>query len=91
MRTIKGFVFSPSYEFAAPMFVPTGITLQTSLDGINWVNIGQYLGNDTLGSPSNPEKKNISFYTPVTSRYFKFILTRPVYGYAGISELNSYE
>ncbi|WP_447640854.1 MULTISPECIES: BT_3987 domain-containing protein [Chitinophagaceae] len=91
VKSIKGFMFSPNYVYTSTSYVPTGITIQISTDGTNWTETGKYSGTNTVGSVASPEMKYISFYEAVASRYFRFTITAPASGYAGMSEIFSYE
>lgn len=91
VKNIKGFMFAPNYMFVNSIYVPTSITVQTSSNGTTWTDIGQYVGSNAPGTLTNPEKKYISFYDVVSSRYFRFNITAPFPNYTGMSEIFSYE
>lgn len=90
VKTIKGFMWTSQFHFSG--YVPLDITVQISDDGTNWTEIGKYFGNSTAGSSANPTRKYISFYEAVSSRYFRFTITRSsTSGYTGMSEIFAYE
>ncbi|MGJ1262458.1 BT_3987 domain-containing protein [Sphingobacterium spiritivorum] len=93
-KSIRGFTFTPRYwNYFGSDFISavTEMQLASSNDGINWTSQGSYAGSMPKGTATNPELRNVSFYTPVQARYFRFTIT----GYgdyaAGFGELNAFE
>lgn len=89
-NTVKGFVLMPSYAFGAA-YNATGIDVFTSNDDITWISQGTYLGESVLSSSSatSPDNRNINFYTPVSCRYVRFVMSTLPNGYGGFSEINA--
>ncbi|QQT26004.1 BT_3987 domain-containing protein [Sphingobacterium spiritivorum] len=93
-KSIRGFTFIPKYwDFYGSGYISaiTEMRVESSNDGINWTPQGSYAGSMPEGTATNPELRNVSFYTPVQARYFRFTIT----GYgdyaAGFGELNAFE
>lgn len=90
VKNIKGFMFTPQFVYQG--YVPTGITVQISSDGKSWMEVGKYAGNATIGTTANPMQKYISFFEALSSRYFRFLITKSsTPSYSGISEISAYE
>ncbi|KGE12996.1 BT_3987 domain-containing protein [Sphingobacterium deserti] len=93
-KNIRGFSFTPRYwNFYNSVFISaiTGMEILSSNDGINWTSQGSYAGSMPGGTPSNPELRNLSFYTPVQARYFRFAITQYGQYMPGFGELYAYE
>lgn len=89
-NTVKGFVLMPSYAFGAT-YNATGIDVFTSNDNVTWTSQGTYTGERVLSSSSatSPDNRNINFYTPVSCRYVKFVMSTLPNSYGGFSEINA--
>ncbi|WP_316837191.1 BT_3987 domain-containing protein [Pedobacter nutrimenti] len=74
-NTVKGFNLFPFYSAI------TGITLEYSTNGAVFKPLGYWVGNGSANT------QTIKFTTPVTARYFKFIITGAPH-YVGIAQLN---
>ncbi|MGJ1392082.1 hypothetical protein ACR78F_17025 [Sphingobacterium spiritivorum] len=80
----------PSYAFGAT-YNATGIDVFTSNDNVTWTSQGTYTGDRVLSSSSatSPDNRNINFYTPVSCRYVKFVMSTLPNSYGGFSEINA--
>lgn len=87
-RTVKGFSFVPNYQYRDENIL--GMDVFSSEDGTIWSEVGKYVGTVTSSSSSatNPDFKTVRFYTPVSTRYFRFVITNGSNGgYTGMNEL----
>jgi len=93
-KNIRGFTFTPRYwDYFGSGYISavTAMRVATSSDGVNWTVQGSYTGSKPGGSATNPELRNVSFYTPVQTRYFRFTMTGYGEYAAGFGELNAFE
>jgi hypothetical protein len=94
LKNIRGFSFTPRYwNYFSSVFVSavTAMEVSSSNDGVNWLVQGSYSGSMPGGTASNPQLRNLSFYTAVQARYFRFRITQYGQYMPGFGELYAFE
>ncbi|GHE48678.1 BT_3987 domain-containing protein [Sphingobacterium griseoflavum] len=93
-HAVRGFTFTPKYwDYYGESFISavTGMRVESSDDGVNWVSQGSYVGSMPGGAAADPDYKNISFFAAVRARYFRFIITNYGEYAAGFGELDAFD
>jgi hypothetical protein len=88
-NSLKGITYATGTYSGVYDVAPKQITVYTSTDGTTWKNHGNYSGANSAEGVVN----GISFYTPVTARYFRLtcIASYSDFSWVGFSEVNAFQ